>query len=54
MFKIVNKDIGSIYVSHVCTSHKIFIDIFMIYMYEIDYMNIDTYMHKMGNTNIFT
>ena len=54
MSKIGNKDIGSIYVSHVCTSHKICIDRFMIYVYKIDYMNIDTYMHKMGNTNIFT
>ena len=41
MAKIGDRNIGSIYVSHVCMSHKIFIDLSMIYMYKIDYMNID-------------
>ena len=62
MAKIGDRNIGSIYVSHVCTSHKIFIDLSMIYMYKIDYINFNiykifvdssmTYMYKMGHMNI--
>ena len=63
MSKIGNKNIGSIYVSHVCTSH----DLSMLYKYEMDYINkmvhihigrmffVDpslTYMYKMHNIDI--
>ena len=39
MSKIGNRNIGSIYVSHVRLSHEIFIDLSMLYMYEMDYIN---------------
>ena len=35
MSKIGNRSIGSIYVSHACTSHEIFLDLSMLYMYEM-------------------
>ena len=38
MSKIGNRNIGSIYVSHVRLSHEIFIDLSMLYMYEMDYI----------------
>ena len=62
MAKIGDRNIGSIYGSHECRSHKIFIDLSMIYMYKIDYMNINiykifvdpsmTYIYKMGHMKI--
>ena len=48
MFKIGNRNIGSIYVSHVRLSHEIFIDLSMLYMYEMDYINKSRSIYKIN------
>ena len=53
MSKCGDRNIASIYVSHVCTSHKIFTDLSMIYMYKIiDYMNMNV-LHVCTSYKIF-